>query len=118
MLCDGDSKAFDAVTELKVYGEDVAITKEDCINHVSKRMGTALRKSVAENKAKETSISEKGKPSKEKIARIQNFYGKAKKECSSDVKVLKTRIMAILLNLSTTDKNPKHVHCPPGPSSW
>ena len=29
---------------MKVYGDDVKITKEECTNHVAKRMGTALRK--------------------------------------------------------------------------
>ena len=38
MLCDGDSKAFDAVNSQSVYGAEKPITKEDCINHVSKRM--------------------------------------------------------------------------------
>ena len=88
ILCDGDSKAFDAVTELKVYGEDVTITKADCINHASKRMETALRELVAQNKSKESSISGKGKLTQDKIATIQNYYGKAIKGCSSDVIVL------------------------------
>ena len=49
MLCDGDSKSFDAICNSKVYG-DVQVTKEDCVNHISKRMGTALRKMSAEAK--------------------------------------------------------------------
>lgn len=45
-LSDGDSKAYSAVAESKVskvYGA-VNIEKEDCTNHVAKRLGTALRK--------------------------------------------------------------------------
>ena len=60
MLCDGDSKSYDAVVEAAVYGEDVLISKEDCINHVSKRMGTALRNLVASSRAQKESISGKG----------------------------------------------------------
>lgn len=42
-LSDGDSKAYVAVSEAEVYGS-TAVTKEDCTNHVAKRLGTALRK--------------------------------------------------------------------------
>ena len=44
MFCDGESKSFDAIVEQKVYGDNVDIVKEDCVNHVSKRMGTALKR--------------------------------------------------------------------------
>ena len=44
MMSDGDSRTFKHLTEKKVYGDDVVIVKEECINHVAKRMGTALRK--------------------------------------------------------------------------
>ena len=36
MLCDGDSKSYDAISEAQVYGPDVIIKKEDCVNHISK----------------------------------------------------------------------------------
>ena len=118
ILSDGDSKAFDAVAGLQVYGPGITIEKEDCINHVSKRMGTALRNLVAESKAKKDSISGKGKLTKEKIKKIQNYYGRAIKDHANDIPLLKRRIMAILLHLSSTDKQPKHAHCPPGKQSW
>eukprot|EP00795_Rhopilema_esculentum_P002159 gene2159-17749_t len=56
MLCDGDSKAFSAVRKPTPYGPDIKIEKEDCINHVSKRMGSALRNLVAESKAQKASF--------------------------------------------------------------
>ncbi len=118
ILSDGDSKAYDAVTSLNVYGQGVKIEKEDCINHVSKRMGTALRSIVAESKAQQVSIAGKGKLTKEKIAKIQNYYGRAIKDYASDIPLLKNRIMAILLHLSSTDAHPKHAQCPPGLHSW
>ena len=40
---DGDSKAFSQVNSLRPYG-DKSITKIECVGHVQKRMGTALRK--------------------------------------------------------------------------
>lgn len=41
-LGDGDSKGFAAVNEKKIYGEDIEISKLECIGHVEKRMGTRL----------------------------------------------------------------------------
>ena len=117
MLCDGDSKSFDAVVAENVYG-DLKIEKEDCINHVSKRMGTALRNLVQCCKAEKVSISGKGKLTQEKMRKIQNYYGRAIKDYSGDISLLQSRIMAIVLHLSSTDKLPKHSQCPPGIQSW
>lgn len=47
---DGDSKSYKAVTDSAPYGHGVFIPKEDCIGHVTKRMGTALRKLVDSHK--------------------------------------------------------------------
>ena len=118
MLCDGDSKAFDAVSSLNIYGEANKLTKEDCINHVSKRMGTALMNLISESKVQKDSIGGKGKLTQVKIKKIQNYYGRAIKDYSNDIPLLKKRIMAILFHLSSTDDTPKHVHCPPGERSW
>ena len=60
MLCDGDSKSFGAICEAKVYGE-VDVTKEDCVNHIARRMGSILRRLSVEAKAQGSSISGKGK---------------------------------------------------------
>eukprot|EP00795_Rhopilema_esculentum_P005697 gene5697-10946_t len=110
-----DSKAFSAVRQLTPYGPDVKIEKEDCINHVSKRMGSALRNLVAESKAQKQPVSGKGKITQEKMLKIQIYYGRAIKNHAGDIPLLKKRIVAILLHLSLTDDLPKHAHCPPGP---
>ena len=47
---DGDSKSHASVTRSEPYGPGVFIPKEDCIGHVTKRMGTALRKLQANYK--------------------------------------------------------------------
>ena len=47
---DGDSKSYAEVQKLSPYGAAVYIPKEDCIGHVTKRMGTALRKLVTTHK--------------------------------------------------------------------
>ena len=42
ILCDGDCKTYNELCKLKPYGQDCPVVKEECINHVSKRLGTAL----------------------------------------------------------------------------
>ena len=49
---DGDSKAHDRVVREQPYGQEVEIQKEECMNHVEKRIGTALRNLVQDCKKK------------------------------------------------------------------
>ena len=42
MLSHGDSKTSDRISSMKVYGDGIEIRKEDCVNHVSKGVDTAL----------------------------------------------------------------------------
>ncbi|GFU00412.1 uncharacterized protein TNCV_4259231 [Trichonephila clavipes] len=41
---DGDSKTFSSITASNPYGEDITVSKIECVGHVQKRMGTHLRK--------------------------------------------------------------------------
>ena len=95
MLTDGDSKSFDAIFEENIYGVDKQVVKEECINHISKRMGTALRKLVETCRAQGKSISGKGQLTREKIMKVQNYYGRAVKGNADDVELTKKRIFAI-----------------------
>ncbi|GFV32625.1 uncharacterized protein TNCV_441171 [Trichonephila clavipes] len=52
LLSDGDAKTHKFLNSLKIYGPDVEILKEECINHVSKRLGTSLRNLVKDWRAK------------------------------------------------------------------
>ena len=47
MLSDGDSKTWHHIQELVPYG---AIEKEECVNHVSKRLRKALREVAKKEK--------------------------------------------------------------------
>ncbi|GBM93298.1 hypothetical protein AVEN_99987-1 [Araneus ventricosus] len=40
VLSDGDSKTCQHLLELDVYGDSMKIPKEECLNHVTKRIGT------------------------------------------------------------------------------
>lgn len=42
-LGDGNSDTLKSVFDLKPYGENVNITKLECVGHVQKHMGTRLR---------------------------------------------------------------------------
>ncbi|GFY13465.1 uncharacterized protein TNCV_1803361 [Trichonephila clavipes] len=52
MLSDGDSKTFQFWSDNKIYGSDIKIEKEECLNHIAKRLGTSLRNKVKEWKVK------------------------------------------------------------------
>ncbi len=41
---DRDSKSFKGVSEANPYGSEYKVEKSDCVGHVQKRMGSALRK--------------------------------------------------------------------------
>ncbi|GFW55516.1 uncharacterized protein TNCV_119001 [Trichonephila clavipes] len=41
---DGDSKTFSSITASNPYGEDITVSKIECVGLVQKRMGTRLRK--------------------------------------------------------------------------
>ena len=50
VLSYGDAKTFIHLSALKVYGDNVTLEKEECINHVAKRLGTVLRKVLTDNR--------------------------------------------------------------------
>ena len=43
LICDGDAKTHSLLLEESPYGEEHTIQKVDCVVHVQKRIGTALR---------------------------------------------------------------------------
>ena len=47
---DGDSSAYSSICVQQPYGPTVYIPKEDCISHVTKRMGTNLRALIRDYK--------------------------------------------------------------------
>lgn len=119
MLCDGDAKAFQQLNEMKVYG-DIKILKEECINHVAKRLGTGLRNKVQEwrNKGLTLGGRKKGSLKEDTIKRLQNYYRNAIKHNAPDVPKMKSAIFASLFHCMSTDKKPMHSKCPVGESSW
>ena len=52
VISDGDAKTYQHLSSLNVYGE-IKITKEECINHVAKRLGRAFAKKLLNGVVKE-----------------------------------------------------------------
>lgn len=121
-LGDGDSKSFAAVSELKPYGNDVTITKQECIGHVQKRMGTRLRRLKTTMKGQ---VLSDGKPlggakrlTDEVINRLQRDYGLAIRQNTHSVDAMEKAVMALYYHTLSTDEEPLHGLCPQGPNSW
>lgn len=120
MLSDGDAKTHQHLNENCVYGSSILIKKEECVNHVAKRLGTALRNKVKELRIKGTTIGgrKRGNLKEETIVKLQNYYRKAIKDNAPNIEKMKTAIFATLYHCMSTDKKPVHSKCPVGADSW
>ncbi|XP_075737571.1 uncharacterized protein LOC142777120 [Rhipicephalus microplus] len=109
-LSDGDSKAYAAVCEAQVYGSK-AVTKEDCTNHVAKRLGAALRKL-------KTPLPRGQKLSDKTIQRLQNYYQIAITSNRGSVRGMFCAIWASYFHSCSSNKANSHKFCPDGKESW
>ena len=125
---DGDSSTYQVVKEAmnEKYGSRYAVQKEECLGHVQKRMGNALRSMVKNMKGEKLedgkTISGKGRLTKEKIDTIQRYYGKAIREnCSKGIKEMQNSIWAIYKHIICDPKKSlqeQHELCPKGTNTW
>jgi hypothetical protein len=69
-LGDGDSTALDSLNEMQVNAPKVTIAKEECVNHVKKRMTTALKNLLERRKAAGKSISGRGKQTNDLVKQL------------------------------------------------
>lgn len=114
-LGDGDSKAYSNVSELKVYGENCAITKLECIGHVQKYMGTGLwrlkTKSSGTKLADGKSLSGKGRLKRSAINYLTTYYGLAIRRNSNTNSIaeeMRTSIWALYFHILSSDDHPSH----------
>lgn len=118
MLCDGDSRSFRAIQDARVYGF-IEVKKEDCINHVQKRMGTALRNLGLKHKREGgVSLGGKGRLTGDLITKLTNYYGWALRSHVGNVDEMHRAVMATYYHITSTPENPNHSLCPSGPNSW
>ena len=115
MLSDGDSVAFNAVANAKPYGDERPISKLECVNHVHKRMGTALRKL-----AKEEKLGGKGhgRLTLQKCDKLQGYFRGAVLNNRGSEDELRNAVWASWFHCISTDEHPHHLRCPPGLHSW
>lgn len=128
---DGDSSAFNAVCALN-DGEgpyDVPVVKEECVNHVSKRLGARLRKlkkedvTITKTKTGKTRrMSTLGGASMLTDSVIDNltrYYGKAVRDSvNTSVDDIRGAIMSGFFRNISTDARPIHHRYPAGEDSW
>ena len=108
---DGDSKAYQEVQDCY---ENIHVEKKECVGHVQKRVGTALRKLKKDNKG----IGGKGKLTDSLIDKLQNYYGIAIRSNSGDLSGMRSAIHASFFHCISSKKRDLHNHCPDGPDSW
>lgn len=120
LLSDGDAKTFSKLCEVKPYGDGVCITKEECVNHVGKRLGTALRNVVKECRTVGKSLGGRGHGTLKAttISKLTRYYQKAILDNQGDLHSMKTAIYATLYHSISTDEKPQHMKCPSGRDSW
>lgn len=75
VLSDGDTNTYDKLCKLDPYN-GVPIEKEECINHMSKRLGTGLRELVKTEKAKGVTLGGKAEGSLKEttIMKLTTYY--------------------------------------------
>ncbi|ESO88659.1 hypothetical protein LOTGIDRAFT_165443 [Lottia gigantea] len=116
LISDGDSKSYDHINNLKLYN----VEKQECINHVAKRMGTALRKLAKDGKKLGVVLGGKGqgKLTQTTINKLTIYYGKAIRENLDNLDAMRDAVYASFLHALSTDAVPHHNRCPKGINSW
>ena len=117
MISDGDSKTFKLLSNQLPYGASNLVSKHECVGHVQKRMGMALRE-----KAKGTFVNERGERVRMRgkewltdktIKLLTCYYGKAIRSNTSDWAAMQDAVWAVF-----TTPSPQHQCCPSGQRSW
>lgn len=95
---------------LNVYGNNFPITKEECVNHVSKRLGTGLGNAVKVCKAKGITLGGRsdGSLTEVKIVKLTKYYKNSVLRNLESVVNMKQDILATLHHCVSTDSTPRH----------
>ena len=125
---DRDSGLFGAVKDAVCakYGDSYPIEKEDCIGHIQKRMGAALRSYKNNCRGKflpyGKGVGGAGRLTDAAADLIQTYYGYAIRNNKGDIKKISTAIWAIFYHMilgpagESLDK--QHSFCPKSSDSW
>ena len=113
---DGDSATYKQLCDLNPYGNAHPIVKEECINHIQKRMYTGLKKEIDESKtaADGVKLGGRGKLTNDRILRWQSYYRNAITNNSGNLRGMQNAIWAILFhstaNPEDTDVDQDRAH--------
>lgn len=120
MLSDGDSKTHSELCSIKPYGPDYDIEKEECVNHVSKRLGAALRNVVADTRKQGITLGGRGEGRLTQviIGKLTLYYARAIRGNNESADAMANAIWATLFHAMSSDKDPHHDRCPTGVDSW
>ena len=118
---DEDSKSFSSIKASNPYANK-DVLKNECVGHVQKRMGTALRKLKAQKgkqKLKDgKTIGGMGRLTGARIDKLQVYYGLAIQRHKFDLEGMKQEVWAGLYHSASSDEKPQHQNCPEGPNTW
>ena len=110
---DGDSKSFSRIKNI-YQDAGILVEKKECIGHVQKRVGTALRKLKRDNPG----LGGRGKLTDSLIDKLQNYYGIAIRSNVGNLAGMKKAIHASLMHCASSEACPLHDHCPISSASW
>ena len=110
---DADSKGFSEVQDV-CSRENAEVAKKECVGHVQKQVGSALRKLKKENKG----LGGKEKLTDALIDRLQNYYGIAIRSNVCNLEAMKKAIQASLNHCIASKRRNLHMLCPDGADSW
>ena len=124
MVSDGDSKTHSLLVREGVYSSDLddQVEKLDCVGHVQKRLGTALRNLKMKHRGDKLSdgksIGGQGRLTDSLINSLQNYYRIAIRSNKGNLDNMIRAVQATLLHSNSSDEAPRHHLCPPGHNSW
>ena len=110
MLSDRYAKTHTHLNTIQVYGPQIKIEKQECVNHISKRLGTGLRNVVKEWKTKGVTLGgrREGSLKESTITKSTSYYRHAIVNNIPNVEVMKCAIFATLRHYASTDDRPQH----------
>ena len=109
---DVDARTYKHLCDLNIYG-DVELQKEECINHVGKRLGTALRKLASSGKKNGMTLGGRGhgKLKQATILKLTAYYGKAVRANSNNLDAMRDPVLATFHHATWADETPQHDLC-------
>ena len=117
-MSDGDTNTIKAIDKADPY-PGLKVEKHECINHVSKRFGTALKNLVDKKKQQGVTLGGRGvgRLMQPKMTQLQKYYGKAIRS-SGTVEEMRRAIWAGFKHSTSTDDPSCHDDCPKSTTFW